>query len=192
MQHTIEIRHQNGVFKPVSDVYQTFRMVKRRDHMHRILEAPAMLRSLDIPKYASIMEIGCGSGLAFNSIIRICKPIRMVGVDIEMDMLEKAVKKQDLVVELYQQDVRDLEFADKSFDVIIDFGTCYHIRKRPMALSEISRVLRPGGLLLYETKINQYLSHPFRFSGVKLPWHLVPELKKHQEMVLWSSRVKQV
>ena len=170
MQHTIEIQHQNGVFKPVSDVYQTFRMVKRRDHMHRILEAPAMLRSFDIPKYASILEIGCGAGLAFSSITRICKPIRMVGIDIEMDMLNKAAKevdKQDLVVELNQQDVRDLEFSDKSFDVIIDFGTCYHIRKRPMALSEISRVLRPGGLLLYETKINQFLSHPFRFSGVK-------------------------
>ena len=61
-----------------------------------------------IPRYASILEIGCGPGLALDTIARSCKPSRLVGIDVEKDMLEEAqqsMDKQDVVVELHQRDV---------------------------------------------------------------------------------------
>jgi ubiquinone/menaquinone biosynthesis C-methylase UbiE len=193
MREMIQILPQQRVFMPVTDVYRTFKLVGRRNFMHRVLEVPMMVHCMAIPNYASILEIGCGPGLALEPIAQSCRPIRLVGIDIEKDMLleaDKRIRQKNMKVELYQQDVRDLQFDDGMFDIVIDFGTCYHIRKRPRALREIARVLKTGGMVIYESKLNQFLSHPFRFRNAKMPWHLVPEMKAGRQMIMWSSRFR--
>jgi ubiquinone/menaquinone biosynthesis C-methylase UbiE len=62
-----------------------------------------------------------------------------------------------------------MPFADESIDIVIDFGTLYHIARSPAALDEIARVLVPGGAFVYETKASQFLSHPVRSRGRRLP-----------------------
>jgi SAM-dependent methyltransferase len=42
-------------------------------------------------------------------------------------------------------DVRDLPFADGSFDAIYSMGTIEHFRETERAVDEMTRVLRPGG-----------------------------------------------
>jgi SAM-dependent methyltransferase len=44
----------------------------------------------------------------------------------------------------------DLSFGDRSFDVVLNMGPMYHLApaERPMALSEMRRVLRDDGLLV--------------------------------------------
>jgi ubiquinone/menaquinone biosynthesis C-methylase UbiE len=58
--------------------------------------------------------------------------------------------------------------------MVIDFGTCYHVsggtQGSLMALREITRVLRPGGLFVHETCVAQHLAHPVRSFGRSLPW----------------------
>ena len=80
--------------------------------------------------------------------------------------------------------------VDRTFDVVIDFGTCYHISRQADALSEISRVLRPSGVFVSETKFSQLLSHPVRSRGRAVPWHLAPELRLQRHAGLWASRVR--
>ena len=76
--------------------------------------------------------------------------------------------------------MRDLPFESGRFDLVIDFGTCYHasdtMEGRRAALSEVSRVLRDGGLFVHETRVAQRLAHPVRSFGRTLPWRDVPEL----------------
>jgi hypothetical protein len=48
---------------------------------------------------------------------------------------------------------------------VFDFGTCYHISEPAAALSEIERVLAPGGRFVTETRLNQLVSHPVRSWG---------------------------
>lgn len=66
------------------------------------------------------------------------------GLDFSPDMLEraKAIAPQ---AELKEGDAGDLPFPDNSFDLIVcNFGMM-HLPDQPKALSEIRRVLRPGG-----------------------------------------------
>ncbi len=92
--------------------------------------------------------------------------------------------------ELVWGDVRDLPFADAAFDVVIDFGTCYHIARPGPALAEIERVLAEGGVFVHETRASQLLSHPARAWGRRLPWHLAPTLRPRRHGLLWASRSK--
>jgi len=93
-------------------------------------------------------------------------------------------------VELRAGDVRELPFADASFDLVVDFGTCYHVARRAQALREVARVLAAGGRFVHETRLSQLLSHPVRSWGRELPWDAVAELALERRALLWASRVK--
>jgi ubiquinone/menaquinone biosynthesis C-methylase UbiE len=92
--------------------------------------------------------------------------------------------------ELHRGDVRQMPFADEAFDVIIDFGTLYHIARSQAALDEIARVLAPGGTFVYETKASQFLSHPVRSRGRRLPALADHGLRRRRWAMLWASRAK--
>jgi len=47
--------------------------------------------------------------------------------------------------DLLRADIRDLPFADGSFDLAYTMGTIEHVAEYRQALSELRRVLRPGG-----------------------------------------------
>jgi SAM-dependent methyltransferase len=71
--------------------------------------------------------------------------------DVDAAALEDAmVRLVDSGVEatLIEADVRALPIPDGSMDLVVDFGTCYHISGAASALREIARVLKPGGRLL--------------------------------------------
>ena len=180
-------------FLPVNDEYRPFPVVERRNFFQANLEIPLLVKAMKLPKRSRILEIGCGTGVALAEFVRLCEPSRLAGIDIDHDLLKRAKKRLEdsgLQAELYQEDTRKLHFANESFDVIIDFGTCYHINRRVMALREIGRVLSSGGIFVYETPLNQFLSHPVRSLGQRIPWEMMPDLKPGRSALFWASRVK--
>src|SRR6476661_8621808 len=87
-------------------------------------------------------------------------------------------------------DVRDIPFEAARFDLVIDFGTCYHVSDtmdgRRAALREVARVLNPGRLFVHETRVAQCLAHPLRSFGRTLPWWALPSLARDRGAVLWG------
>ncbi len=100
----------------------------------------------------------------------------LYGVDFSTEMLKNARKyseKFNFKVTLVVADVRHLPFADKTFDWAISVATYHHIKgreDRALALSELSRVLKPDGEA-FITVWNRWQPH-FWFSGkeVAVPW----------------------
>jgi SAM-dependent methyltransferase len=169
--------------------YQPFPDVAARNRRQQALEVPLFLSLLGVPHGARLLEVGCGRGIALPPIARQCAPARLVGLDVDEALLEAAAENvAGLPVELVCADVRELPFADASFDAVIDFGTTYHIGRPLDALREISRVLAAGGRFCHETPLAQALSHPVRWGGRRLPWAQVPELRYGRRSLLWSCR----
>ena len=59
--------------------------------------------------------------------------------------------------ELRVGDASVLDFGDDSFDAVFDFGIIHHIPDWPAAVTEVSRVLRPGGRFFFEEVTNHAL-----------------------------------
>jgi ubiquinone/menaquinone biosynthesis C-methylase UbiE len=167
--------------------YRPFPDHDSRNCRQQRIEVPLMLRALGVPRNARILEVGCGRGVALPAIREHRAPARLVGLDIDRTLLSQADESQ---AELVCGDVRAMPFADASFDVCLDFGTCYHIARPLDALREIARVLRPGGRFCHETPLSQLVSHPVRWGFRLLPWSDVPELEPARRAGLWSVRLR--
>jgi ubiquinone/menaquinone biosynthesis C-methylase UbiE len=173
--------------------YQPFPDVASRNFMQEGLEVPAMVQLLGLPQGGRVLEVGCGRGIALPPLAEALRPALLVGVDIEKKLLADAAHRaagKGIRAQLYCADVRELPFADDTFDIVIDFGTCYHIGAPERGMQEIVRVLGTGGLFVEETLSSQLLSHPFRSRHKPLPWDALPELKLHSQGVLWKARRK--
>ena len=174
--------------------YLPFPDRERRNVFQEVLEVPLMVWALRLPVGARVLEVGCGGGVALPVLARLLQPRRLVGLDIDAPRLERArlrIRGLEARVELHAGDARELPYVDGSFDLVVDFGTCYHVARRAQALREIARVLAVGGRFVFETRASQRLSHPVRSWGRRLPWRAVPELVPERHALLWASRVKQ-
>ncbi len=92
-----------------------------------------------------VLECGCGTGLLLERIAGFAS--RAEGVDLSSGMLEKA-RERGLVV--HEASVTKLPYADASFDVACSFKVLAHVEAIGDALSEMARVVRPGGYVLAE------------------------------------------
>jgi 2-polyprenyl-3-methyl-5-hydroxy-6-metoxy-1,4-benzoquinol methylase len=100
---------------------------------------------------ARLLDVGCGPGSITAGLARLVAPGEVVGIDASADVLETARAHLDEEgiddVELRTADVYDLPFPDQSFDVAYAHQVLQHLADPVGALTEIRRVLRPGGLI---------------------------------------------
>jgi ubiquinone/menaquinone biosynthesis C-methylase UbiE len=96
------------------------------------------------------LDIGCGTG---RNVLRLAdRGFRVHGIDHSEAMLtiaERKVREGGFAdrVELRPGDVRELPFADASFDVAMATGVLHHLPDLAPAVAEAARVLRTGGVL---------------------------------------------
>jgi SAM-dependent methyltransferase len=115
-----------------------------------------VLDALDVSDQDRILEVGCGYGWISSALWQTAK-IEWTGVDRSAEMLGRlGVLHPDRGSRGLQADARLLPFRDGEFDKVLCTGVLMHIREYKVAVRELIRVLRPGGLLV--CSINNALS----------------------------------
>ncbi len=98
------------------------------------------------PRQARVVELFCGRGNGLCALEELGFA-NLEGVDLSARLLAA----YDGPARLYQGDCRSLGFPDASRDVVVIHGGLHHLPDFPQglaaALSEIERILVPGGLL---------------------------------------------
>ncbi len=99
-----------------------------------------------------VLETAAGTGAVTRAMARTLPPgCELVATDLNQPMLDRAAATgAQRPVQWRQADAMQLPFDDASFDVVVcQFGAMF-FPHRPTAYAEARRVLRPGGVFLFD------------------------------------------
>jgi len=112
------------------------------------LLAPKFLDLIEFGDSKNILDAGCGTGALTSEILRRTKTANIVGIDISEAYVEYAARKNlDPRVSFKAADLNALPMAGETFDQVVSQLVLDFVPNTNVALSEISRVLKPGGRL---------------------------------------------
>jgi SAM-dependent methyltransferase len=101
-----------------------------------------------LPSHRRVLEIGCSSGYLTHLFSN--KSHAIVGVDMNRAALTKA-HQRCARIPVACADAEHLPFADDSFDAIVMLEVIEHTNSDVAAITELRRVLKPGGVLILST-----------------------------------------
>jgi ubiquinone/menaquinone biosynthesis C-methylase UbiE len=98
-----------------------------------------------------VLEVGCGRGVGSEVILDRLGAERVTAFDLDDSMVELARRRLHArPVSLSVGDVCAIDQPSGAIDTVVDFGIIHHVPDWQQSIAEIARVLRPGGLLLFE------------------------------------------
>ena len=111
-----------------------------------------------------VLDVGCGTG---DIGVRVAEElgVEVVAVDLSTRMVQIA-RERGLTATV--ADVQQLPFADGAFDCVLAAWLIYHVPDRARAISELARVLAPGGTLVAVTMAEDNLAQVWELLGA--PW----------------------
>ncbi len=112
-----------------------------------------------------IMDAGCGSGHSTQLIINEFHPSHVVAFDYMPEQINLA-RKRKLGVDFFVGDLTKLDPSDATFDAVFILRVLHHIPEWRKALFEVSRVLKPGGVMLVHEFKESFDWNDFE-SGIK-------------------------
>ena len=135
-----------------------------RAYMLRRLEAPRVLSDLGIGERSVCLDIGCGSGIGALLINQYLDCEKVVGIDVDPDMVTAAEEyvshppkwAQSIRtdnIEFFCEDATRLTFPDRYFDAVFLFGVLHHIKEWKKVISEAYRVLKVGGVFSFVEEV---------------------------------------
>lgn len=99
---------------------------------------------------ARVLDVGCGSGWATRALAELAFNGRVTGIDISDEMVRFASESSRSFANIDFQvtSAERLPFPDREFTHSFSMESLYYYANIPQALSEIHRVLHPGGLFV--------------------------------------------
>ncbi|MGI6777012.1 MAG: methyltransferase domain-containing protein [Acetivibrionales bacterium] len=96
----------------------------------------------------TVMDLGAGDGLLSRAVAEYVK--KVISVDISSEMLKELKRKADISgiknIETLESDGQDLPVKDSSIDAVLAGMYLHHIEDPELAVREMYRVLKPGGI----------------------------------------------
>jgi ubiquinone/menaquinone biosynthesis C-methylase UbiE len=129
----------------------------------------------------SMLEVGCGAGI---DLVRFGRAgVKVTGIDLSrtaIDLARRNVEQNGLNADLRVMNGESMQFPDNSFDVVYAHGVLQYTADANKMISEIHRVLKPGGefiVMVYNR--NSWLNLMRQVTKVPLEHEDAPVLKKY-------------
>ena len=144
------------------------------------------------PEEKSALEVGCGGGILSEEIAKL--GFNITGIDPAISSLNAAIqhsKQANLDIKYEVASGENLPFQPGSFDVVLCCDVLEHVQDLPAVVSEISRVLKNGGVFIYDTFNRTCMS---KISAIKIlqewkRWAIMPPNLHIWEMFIRPSEI---
>lgn len=107
-----------------------------------------------------VLEVGCGNGV--DGLMFARHGARYTGIDLTAEAVnatQRHFATEGMQGRFRQENCERLGFPDESFDVVYSFGVLHHTPRPAQAISEVHRVLKPGGV----ARVMLYHRHSFNY-----------------------------
>lgn len=131
--------------------------------LQRHLEARRLLKMGGTVPGGHVLEIGCGRGVGVEIILDLFDAQRVDAFDLDPRMVRRAKRrlhKHAERVRLWVGDATCITAPDATYDAVFDFDIIHHIPDWRKAVSDIFRVLKPGGRFYAEEILKAFIEHP--------------------------------
>jgi 2-polyprenyl-3-methyl-5-hydroxy-6-metoxy-1,4-benzoquinol methylase len=107
--------------------------------------------TIKLPEDSHILDAGCGNGI--HSIRLARRGFRVTAADFSLEALklcDSNIKLSNLgnTIKTSRENLLKLTFDNNSFDGVLCWGVLMHVPEIELALSELSRIVKPGGYII--------------------------------------------
>lgn len=97
----------------------------------------------------SLLDLGCGTGLALSQLGNLLPHLDLLGVDISDGMLGEAQKRCSKAL-FFKGDIEDTRFIDglPKSDVVMSLSVLHHLSDMPLYLKSLRAAAKPGGTVI--------------------------------------------
>lgn len=130
----------------------------RRWNRYSVVSLELLAKRLDMQDGEALLDLACGTG-RLGGIIRERTPgVDLTGMDLSPDMIKMARGRipEDAHTRWLEGSMEALPFDDASFDAVSCSSAFHLLTDQRKAMSEMVRVLRPGGRLCIVDWCRQY------------------------------------
>jgi len=144
-------------------------------------------KHLGLGNATRVLDVGCGTG-RFSILIAERFACPVVGIDPSLPMLAKAKAKCSQGIGLFCGKGEAIPFGEGVFDVCLVSQVIHHFENKPQALTEISRVLCPGGRvgirISSHAQLHTILDYRFFPSALQIEHDRLPDIQVVKDMLL--------
>lgn len=141
------------IYNEIAPYYDRLRLICRRK------DIPFVLDLLELRESDTVLDAGMGPGIYTFAILKNHLLEKIVGIDISEKFVSMAKKKASRGdfrnCEFQTADLETLPFEDHCFDKIICSGVLLLIPDQEKALSELYRVLKPEGRIVFVEPLDE-------------------------------------
>lgn len=111
--------------------------------------AKKIIEGLSLKEGDEVLDLGCGDGYYLYLLSNLPIRLQLTGFEYDNLVIKNARKNlSNKTIKLIQGDAQNMPFKSRSFKKVILTEVLEHIPNDKKALSEIQRVLKPGGFLV--------------------------------------------
>ena len=100
----------------------------------------------------AVLDLGCAGGFMAEALTN--KGAKVTGIDPAAHAITAATARAEHMDQAIQYDVgvgENLPYPDDHFDAVVCVDVLEHVDNLTKVLAEVTRVLKPGGIFLYDT-----------------------------------------